>query len=657
MRTIHRLMPLTTGILTGLAWGLLAAALEGLPLLLSGPAGPYLGSRLLALAYLVVVYGLFGAIAGGLVGAVALILMRVSRRSLSRAALAAACSGLFASAMALLFWAHRFDPTGIKWLVVVVLAATGGLTVAWLLNRAARGRAVPWKLFRSVVMGAFLLAVIAVVGVAGFRAFLRDRPLFNPPTTEAAATPQQPNILLVTAGGLRPDHLGTYGYSVAGDPEISPNIDALAARGVRFDQAIAQASWTVPSLASLLTSLYPGELGIHCWAAISCQPHLDEQRFTLAEALHSAGYHTRAYVTNPWLTPELGFAQGFDHFEIARADAPFDAGPMRNRTLGRLLGCGRDSAACRLFLEGHELLFEAPIPYDWGGDRVNARVTRFLELHRGERFFLWIHYTEALPPYSLEPPFRPLPEGPFANPERRLKRLGYWALGDPYMAREELLPLDDQGLTALYDGEVHRVDRLVGSLTGLLDGFGLTDRTVVVFTSDHGQELAEHGGYTYGHSLYDEVLRVPLIVAGSGVDTPGAAIDTPVALLDLAPTLTGMAGIPSLSEAEGHSLIPSLQGKPLEERPVFAESLYRVPRELKAIRQGDYKLIHDAYGGSFELYDLSLDPTEQQNLVEQQPRVVQVMKEALFDWMAHTARMAQELPRAAPPAEVEDAVW
>jgi arylsulfatase A-like enzyme len=652
------LMPVTTGILIGLAWGLLAALLEGLPLLFQGAAAPYLDSRLLALAYLLTIYGLLGAIAGGILGSVTLILGRVTRRRLSRPALAGTFSALFAAALSLLFWVQRFNPARVvSWLAVLLLAVALGLAVGWLLNGAARGGALSWKPFSGFVLGAFALAVVAVVGVACFRAFLRDRPLFNPPVTEAMATPEQPNILLITAGGLRPDHLGAYGYDIAGEPEISPNIDALAARGVRFDRALAQAPWTEPSLASLFTSLYPSELGITCRAAISCQPHLDEQRLTLTEVLKAAGYHTRAYVTDPWLVPALGFAQGFDYFETVRSGEPFDEGPMRSRTLGRLLGCRRNSAACRLFLKGHKLLFDASIPQGWGGDRVNAKVTHFLELHGEERFFLWVHYTEALPPYDLEPPFRPLPEGPLANGEPRLKSLGYWELGDPYTVREELYPLDDQGLTALYDGEVHRVDRLVGSLSGLLEGYGLTDRTVVVFASDHGQELAEHGGYTYGHSLYDEVLRVPLIVTEPGVSVPGAAIDTPVALLDLAPTLAQIAGTSLPSEAEGSSLVSSLRGEVLEGKPILSESLYRVPYELKALRQGDYKLIYNVDAGDFELYHLGLDPAEEQNIIQEESQVAKAMATVLFDWMARTARVAGDLPRAVPPAEVQDAPW
>jgi arylsulfatase A-like enzyme len=585
-------------------------------------------------------------------GGLALLALRLSRRRASRATLVAAYAGALTAVTLGIVWAHRFQPALLGWGIILALAVAAGVAVGWLLNRAARGRAASWPLFRGVVVALFGMAVIAVLTVAGFRAFLGDLPLFNPPTSGEMATEERPNIVLVTAGGVRPDHLGINGYD-----HISPNVDALAWRGLRFEQAIAPASWTEPSLASMLTSLYPSELGIACRAAISCQPHLDRERVTLAEAIQSAGYRTQAYLTSPWLSAELGFDQGFDGFESVRAKEPYDLNPMRARTLGWLLGCPRGAAPCGLMTKGHELLFEPPIPAGWGGGHVNNRVARFLENHGEERFFLWVHYTEALPPYDLAPPFRPLPEGEMASTERRLSGMGYWRLGDPFTPRERLLPLDVEGLTALYDGEIHRMDRMLGELNVMLDASGLLDRTLVVFTSDQGQEFMEHGGYTYGHSLYDEVLQVPLIFAGPGVTFPPWVVEASVGLLDLAPTLAEIAGASLPPEVEGRSLVPALQGQPLEERPLFSESLYRVPYESKAMYRDGYKLIYNVDAEQFEFYDLSTDPDEQQDLAGEASPVMESMVTSLLNWMAHTAEVARELPRAAPPAEFEAAEW
>lgn len=642
-----------TGIVVGLACGLLVSLLDGLALLLEGSILPHLGLRLLALAYTAVIYGALGALAGGLLGCCAWIVLRLTRRQAFRARLAATFAGLLAAATAAVFWLHRYQPWPIGWLVVLLLAVAAGLAVRWLLVRAARGGAMPWLAFRALVVGLYLVTVVAVLTAAGYRAWLRDLPALNPPASDQTATAEQPNIVLITAGGIRADHLGAYGY----DPEISPNIDALAQRGLRFERALAQASWTEPSLASLLTSLYPSELGINCRAAISCQPHLDEARTTLAEALQGAGYHTAAYLTDPWLIAELGFDQGFQQFEGVRAQEPFDRGPLRSRTLGWLLGCGRDSAICRLFLRGYARLFDDPIPAGWGGDQVNEQVARFLNLHGNERFFLWVHYSEALPPYDLEPPFGPMPEDPLVSPEKELRAMSYWRLGDPFAPREKLLPRDVEGLTALYDGEVHRVDRLVGGLIGKLEARDLGDRTLVVFASDHGQEFSDHGLYTYGHSLYDEVQRVPLILAGPGVASPGSAVDTPVTLLDLAPTLQEVAGAQLPAEAEGRSLVPALRGQALEEVAVYAESMYRIPQELKSLRRSGYKLIYNVDDGQFALYDLDTEPAELRDVAKEASEVADTMLSELLGWMEHTSQVARELPRAAPPREFPNAVW
>jgi arylsulfatase A-like enzyme len=284
-------------------------------------------------------------------------------------------------------------------------------------------------------------------------------------------------------------------------------------------------------------------------------------------------------------------------------------------------------------------------------------VSRFLDLHGDERFFLWVHYTEALPAYDLEPPFRPMPEGDLASKQRQLKQMGYWELGDPFTPREVLLPDDVDGLTALYDAEVHRVDRLVGGLNVLLEAHGLTGRTLVVFTSDHGQEFMEHGGYTYGHSLYDEVLRVPLIVAWPGVTAAGQVVETPVSLLDLAPTLAEVAGASLAPEVEGQSLVPALRGETVRARPIYSESLYRVPHELKAMRWNGHKLIYDLTEGRLELYDLQADPGEQRDVAADSPQVAEAMLDDLLAWIARCNQVVQVLPRAMPPTEYRDAPW
>jgi arylsulfatase A-like enzyme len=269
-----------------------------------------------------------------------------------------------------------------------------------------------------------------------------------------------------------------------------------------------------------------------------------------------------------------------------------------------------------------------------------------------------MHYTEVLPAYDLEPPLRPIPEDSLASPERRLKQLGYWELGDPFTPREKLLPKDNDSLQSLYDGEIRRLDRLVGDVMSKLRDRGLADRTLVVFTADHGQEFMEHGAYTNGHSLHDEVLHVPLILAGPGVATRGEqGIETTVSTLDLAQTLAEAARAPALPEPGGWSLLGALKGDALEAVPVYSEGLYRVPHESKAIGHGGYKLIHNVDTGAFELYDLTTDPGEQQDVFALTPSVAEEMVLMLLTWMEKVEQAAEELPRAAPPVQYDAWSW
>jgi arylsulfatase A-like enzyme len=647
------LSPMATGLVVGMGWGIIAALLDGLPLLLRGSPWPYLGSRLLALALVAAIFGTLGGIAGLALGGLTTLALRLTRRSMPGSVLVGAYNGILAAGALLIFLAHRFSPDAAGWAVILAFSVLVGTGVGWLASRAAGAGVPSWSSVGALVLATYLACFLVVLSVAGFRLLLRDLPLFTPRLTEERASADLPNLVLITAGGLRPDHLGAYGY----DPAISPNIDALAQGGVRFEQVVAQSSWAGASLASLFTSLYPTELGVSCRPGISCQPHLDSHRTTLAESLRQAGYGTYAYVTGQGLTAQLGFDQGFDRFEAPRSPEPFDLRNMRVRAIGWLLGCDRDSAACHLLSDLHARLLDEPMPSGYGGDEALARVARFLERRAGERFFLWVHLADALPPYDSEPPFRPLPVGPLASTQDRLADIGFWELGDPFTKREKLLPEDAQGLVALYDGEVHRVDGLVGEVMQLLEAQGLTGRTLVVLTADHGQEFAEHGAYTYGHTLHEEVLRVPLIVAGPGIESPGQVVSVPVALLDLAPTLTEMAGTTLPSGAGGWSLVPALRGKPLTPRAAFSEGLMRVPHEDKAIRMDGNKLIYHLDEDRFELYDLTADPLEMVDIATQASELGDVLKRELLAWIDRTGEASQELPRATPPTEFRGAVW
>ncbi len=660
---------LAAGLVAGLGWGLGVALVDGLPLLWEGAPWPHLGERLATLAYLAAIYGAICAVLGGILAALwslysRLRLPRAANRIPTTRSSIPGVIGILAASSLAVAWGQRFQPGLPGWVLIAALAGAAGMGAGWLAARCGRnGRPISslsgsaaqpdrtWRTVSIAILSLFLLALIAVVSTAVVRSLPAGRPVRA--TTLGQPAAGSPNIVLITAGGIRADHLGAYGY----DPAISPNLDALAARGVRFEQAIAPGSWGRPSIAALLTSLYPGALGYHRDPEGCQSPAPDSMRTTLAEVLRAAGYQTGAILASPWLDA-AGFAQGFDTFDAARDQEPFDEAPMRGRMLGRLLGCSKESTACRLYSRGRSLLVGTRLIQDQGGEAINAGAARFLEQHAGQRFFLWVHLDDALPPYNLADPLKPIAKDPLASPARRLKSFGYWELGDLFTVGEELLPLDASGLTALYDGEVQRVDRLAGELLAMLEARGLADRTIVVVVSDHGQELDDHGSYTYGHTLYDEIVRVPLIVAGPGVTAAGQTVATPVSLIDLAPTLAELVGTALPVEAQGISLVPALQGRIMDERPVYSEALYRVPFNQHAIRSGGYKLIRREADSQVELYDLRSDPGERHNLAEDRPDLANALRDELGRWQSEMRDLELNgLPHSASNDATATKLW
>jgi arylsulfatase A-like enzyme len=664
---ITKTNPLATGLVVGLGWGLVFGFLDGLPILLELPILPHLRVRLQALTYLMVWYGSVSAISFGLLGLVVWGLLRLLGSDVGRRRLVAIYSGSFIGlaslAVALRGLTIPLGPLTDPGRITVVLLLTGlggviGLVMGLGIYGGARWwqegqgflRPLRWKLVRGGVVTVFLAGVIALSAVGIYRT-LGDLAVLRPRPSGLVATPEQPNVVLITIDALRADHLGIYGY----DPEISPHIDALAGRGVAFEQAISQAPWTAPSVASFITSLSPAELGVVARrGVIPASYHVDEMRVTLADVFRDAGYRTVAYAANPFISHTNGFAQGFDHLTYARHQFSFDVDALHERILPWLLCTGPARATngpvCDLFTRGYMQLFDRRL--DWEGDRwITEFGTHFLRLHKDERFFLWLFYVGPHAPYNPPQPFRPLPDEITPQVEQFLRSSDLF----PRVNDEEIIrPADLKALVSLYDGEIAYTDELVGQVLNELDRLGLTDRTLVVLLADHGEEFADHGGYGHVRTLYDELVHVPFIVSGPGVEATGRRVETQVSLLDMVPTVCDLAGLPIPEEAEGRSLVPFLEGQEMEENPTFSESVGHTVFERKAIRRDGYKLIYDVERGTVELYDLQADPHEQTDLSQQKPEIVETMLADLQARMVHNAKVAAELPRLRPISQEMD---
>ncbi len=404
------------------------------------------------------------------------------------------------------------------------------------------------------------------------------------------------NVLLIVVDTLGAAHLGCYG----GEKSASPNIDRLAAEGLRFERAYATAPWTQPSIASIFTSEMPSQHGVQ-----ELSSRLPKKASTLAEAFQRAGVATHGIVSNRLLAPDYGFGQGFRSFD------------------------------------------PTPITRSEGisSEKVTDAALRWLEKHGAERFFLFAHYSD---PHHL---YNDHAESQLADGYSGRVRAGMpiWELRDLVPALE---PRDREHLVALYREEIAHSDAEIGRLLERLEELGLSEQTLIVLTADHGEELLEHGWIGHTRTLYDELLRVPLIFHLPGVVEPGVS-NTPVSLVDLAPTLLDFASIERPEAWGGLSRAAELRGRAraAPDRPIFAEVAYLPPAELDdeqievfktALLDGRWKLIHDELSGSYELYDLLEDPSEEENRWGEEGAPGDGLRERLLEWERSRNRSSAE---------------
>ena len=432
-----------------------------------------------------------------------------------------------------------------------------------------------------------------------------------------AELPQPRRIFLVTVDTLRADHTSLYGYP----RQTTPRLDAFAPSGVLFADAVAQWPKTGASFASMFTGRYAQTTGMMQKAALRIPAHY----LTLPELLHDAGYRTAAVVSNAVLGAQLGWDRGFDEYlqTWGEGEFPTDAHVFRE-------------------------LAHAP--------RVNALALALLDRHaakdrQDDKLFLWVHYTDPHAPYVL-------PAG-VDNP----------FLGDAQFTGDEQVPRhvartnrlgaqrDRRYYVAQYDANVWLADQFIGALLDHARRLGLLDDALVVFTSDHGESLGEHGSwFEHGPLPYNTTARVPLLVFGEGV-AAGRRVERPVELVDLYPTLRDLvAPRREVRGLEGHTLLPWLQGRAPREtvasqyRYSYSEAGER-PHYYRSVQDGAWKLVQgfrrrgrQVGPGGWELYDLARDPAETANLASTRTDELRRMRAALLRWARPGAerRSAQE---------------
>jgi arylsulfatase A-like enzyme len=454
--------------------------------------------------------------------------------------------------------------------------------------RVAGGRAA-WALWRAP-------RVIGRPGPSPGRALERER--------KSAALGQAlagKSVVLVILDAARARQLGCYGYPRATTPEL----DLIAREGVVFENAFTPAVYTVGAMSSVWTSQQPDQHH----GETSFEARLPKDRLTLAELLQAQGVHTAGFVANAMAGRALGFERGFQEF--------------------------------------HELLNDPEL-----GSRAELMrrpLGSWLERNRGRRFFLYVHFREPHFPYDPPPEFRarfgedaPLPA------EASRDRAWYVAANQGALRPT---PAELAHLTRLYDGNLAYVDRELGLLRRALEASGLWDEVALLVTADHGEQLYEHDYISHSAQVYEDSMRVPLILRlPRGSARAGERVSELVDLTDVAPTIADAFGVlgkgGSDREFDGKSLLGVLAGGSGREA-VVSRSVWERP--LYAIRSADSKLIRNLRSGAEELYDLGSDPLERRNVLAEQPILASHLRQELF---AFAARVRSRPAGAGEPPQL-----
>ena len=412
----------------------------------------------------------------------------------------------------------------------------------------------------------------------------------------ASEPPPVDSVVLIVVDTLRADRLGFHGH----DRDTSPGLDAWAARGVVFEHASAPSPWTLPSFGTLYTGRLPID---HRAGAFHLK---DAETFSraradvpqLAELMKEAGLATATFATNRFLDPAFGLTRGFDLVDQAPTS---DANERR-------------------------------------ADRIVDRALDWIDRQAGAPLFLALHLIDPHFPYAPPASARGRFTGAIDGATLELPVTGLLAIRNGTKATSAP---DRAFVAAAYDEEIAFTDRQIARfLDGLADR-GRTERTLIVFTSDHGEELFDHGGFEHGHTMYQELLHVPLVLWAPGLGAGRRS--PPVGLIDVLPTICDYLGVEA-PPVEGRSLRPlaeRAEGTETDlDRPLYAHasvSGVRHGRREEAILRWPLKLMR-AGNGEVRLFDLAADPGETIDLAAERPEAVRRMGVALDARFADTMR-------------------
>jgi arylsulfatase A-like enzyme len=417
--------------------------------------------------------------------------------------------------------------------------------------------------------------------------------------------PAPPTVVVFLIDTMRRDALGCYGHPA----NPTPNIDAVAAEGIRFQQAISTSGWTLPAVASLMTGTWPtihGALGRGVWLT----PVRSELPMA-PEVLRTAGFETVGFANAAFVSPMVGMDRGFD-------------------------------------------LFDHRFTYNWDTRKADETIDAAIEQLRDRRSkpaFYFIHLFDPHLDYGAPEAYTRRFTGGRSEPPTPLSLEDVLELQTGPQRRDPPVEADIRYVRGTYDAEVAFTDANVGRFIEELKSLGLYDAATIVIVADHGEEFWEHGGFEHGHTLYDELVHIPLIIKPPAASGMGARVVTSqVRLLDVMPTVFELLSVEKPESFEGVSLVPQMRGEASEDLTALCESTLYGPSYL-ALRVSEYKYIHrleENGPGEGALFNWKMDPGETTNLADQMPGVARELRAELVRLYTRNIDRAKGMSKPKP---------
>jgi len=396
--------------------------------------------------------------------------------------------------------------------------------------------------------------------------YVSEKKLARLPKTEK---PIAKNVIVILADTLRADHLGAYGNQKM----KTPVFDKIAEEGVLFKRFSAVEDWTKPTVATVLTGVYPATHKAQTERVI-----LSENLKLISEEMSERGFETAAFIANSYISEGFGFKRGWDYYEnFITENKPSEA------------------------------------------DSVFGSAAKWIEENKDKRFFIYIHTIDPHSPYSPPDLFLKMyDEEPYDGPIK--PEITHIQVENIKQRKLSVDERDIERLVALYDGEISFHDVYLGLFMQRLDDLGLLRDTMVIVTADHGEEFSEHGNFGHGHSLFPELTHIPFVVYWQGVAPKGKRIERNCDQTVIFPTILDAVGFGAPDYLEGISVLPEILGaSSFDKNEGWPVAGFSVHEDYKmAVRSGDLQLEIDRgrFKFFYNLCDLGTDPLCQQNLAK-----------------------------------------